>query len=268
MRRGQAESDRSPNDALRLVGVTKVYGGGRAAVPALDRVTVSLQPGTFTAVMGPSGSGKSTLLQCAAGLDRPSEGRVFVGGTELPSGGEAELAKFRRGRIGFVFQQYNLIQYLTVQQNVVLPQRLAGKRVDRAATAAVLTRLGLEALAERRPAELSGGQQQRVAIARALLSRPSVLLADEPTGALDTTSSRQVLGLLQEAVHEFGQTVLMVTHDPVAASHADAALFLVDGAIVHRLAQPTVAAVAERMAHLEELVDESRDGSSYQVVAP
>ena len=268
MRRKRVEIDRSPKDALRLEGVTKVYEGAGAAVPALDRVTLTLAPGTFTAVMGPSGSGKSTLLQCAAGLDRPSQGRVFVGGTELPTGGEAELTKFRRGRIGFVFQQYNLIQYLTVQQNILLPQRLAGERVDRTATAAVLARLGLTAVARRRPAELSGGQQQRVAIARALVSRPSVLFADEPTGALDTTSSRHVLGLLQEAVHEFGQTVLMVTHDPVAASHADAALFLVDGTVVDRLPSPTVEAVAERMTHLEKLVDESRGGSFDQVGAP
>jgi putative ABC transport system ATP-binding protein len=155
-----------------------------------------------------------------------------------------------------------------VQQNIVLPQRLAGERVDRAATAAILARLGLTALAERRPAELSGGQQQRVAIARAIVSRPAVLFADEPTGALDTTSSRQVLWLLQEAVHDFGQTVLMVTHDPVAASHAGEVLFLVDGAIVDRLPHPTVAAVAERMTHLEAFVDESRHGSSDQVGAP
>jgi putative ABC transport system ATP-binding protein len=268
MRRERTESDRSPNDALRLVSVTKVYEGARATVPALDRVSLTLSPGTFTAVMGPSGSGKSTLLQCAAGLDRPSEGRVFVGGTELPTGGEAELTKFRRGRIGFVFQQYNLIQYLTVQQNIALQQLLAGFRVERAATSAVMTRLGLTALAERLPPELSGGQQQRVAIARALVSRPSVLFADEPTGALDSTSSRQVLGLLQEAVHDFGQTVLMVTHDPVVASHADTALFLVDGAIVDLLPGPTVAAVAERMTHLEELADESRHDAPHQVGTP
>jgi putative ABC transport system ATP-binding protein len=264
----RVELDRQPRNALRLVGVTKVYEGAQAAGPALDRVTLTLAPGTFTAVMGPSGSGKSTLLQCAAGLDRPSQGRVFVGGTELPTGGEAELTKFRRGRIGFVFQQYNLIQYLNVQQNVVLPPRLAGERVDRAATAAVLARLGLTALAERRPAELSGGQQQRVAIARALVSRPSVLFADEPTGALDTTSSRQVLTLLQEAVQEFGQTVLMVTHDPVAASHAGAAVFLVDGAIVDQLPRPTVAAVAERMTRLEGLANENRHNSSDPVDVP
>jgi putative ABC transport system ATP-binding protein len=268
MNRERAESSRPRTDALRLVGVTKIYAGAQTAVPALDRVTLTLPSGTFTAVMGPSGSGKSTLLQCAAGLDRPSQGRVFVGGKELPTGGEAELTKFRRGRIGFVFQQYNLVPYLTVQQNVDLPQRLAGQRVDRGATAAILTRLGLTALSERRPAELSGGQQQRVAIARALVSRHSILFADEPTGALDTTSSRQVLGLLREAVRELGQTVLMVTHDPVAAAHADAALFLVDGAIVDRLPEPTVAAVAERMTHLEARVDETRRGSSDQVSAP
>lgn len=268
MRRARAEGRQEQGDALRLVGVTKVYDGPRSAVKALDQVSLTLPSGTFTAVMGPSGSGKSTLLQCAAGLDRPSQGRVFIGGTELPAGGEDALTKFRRGRIGFVFQDYNLIPYLTVEQNVVLPQRLAGERVDRAATATVVARLGLADLAERRPAELSGGQQQRVAIARAIVTRPSVLFADEPTGALDSTTSRQVLELLQEAVHEFGQTVLMVTHDPVAASYAGVAVFLVDGGIVDRLSGPSVAAVSERMTHLEELVDENHCRASDQVGAP
>ena len=251
-----------------MVDVTKVYEGGSASVRALDAVSLTLVPGTFTAVMGPSGSGKSTLLQCAAGLDRPNQGRVFVGGAELPAGNEAALTKFRRGRIGFVFQQYNLIPYLTVEQNVLLPQRLAGERVDRAATAGVLARMGLAALAERRPAELSGGQQQRVAIARALASRPAVLFADEPTGALDTASSREVLGLLREATQELGQTVLMVTHDPVAASHAGAAVFLVDGAIVDRLESPTVTTISERMSHLDALVGLRPSGSAHRVSAP
>ena len=244
-----------PQDALRLVGVSKVFGsdaGGAAArVTALRGVSVTFPAGSFTSVMGPSGSGKSTLLQCAAGLDAPTSGQVFVGGAEVPVGDEAELTEFRRDRIGFVFQQYNLIPYLTVAQNVGLPLRFANKRVDQRALAALLARLGLAELAGRLPAELSGGHQQRVAVARALLARPAVLFADEPTGALDRASSRGVLDLLREAVDGFGQTVVMVTHDPGAAARADAVIFLVDGGIVDRLPHPSAAAVAERMSRLE-----------------
>jgi putative ABC transport system ATP-binding protein len=240
-------------EALRLSAVSKVYQGVGRPVTALDGVSLTLAAGTFTSVMGPSGSGKSTLLQCAAGLDRPTAGRVLVGGVELPAGGEAELTRFRRSRIGFVFQQYNLVPYLTVMQNVLLPQRLAGRRARRADAAATLARLGIGDLAERRPAELSGGQQQRVAIARALVSRPAVLFADEPTGALDTTSGRQVLELLRESVQEFGQTVVMVTHDPVAASYAGSVLFLADGVLVDELRAPDAPEVARRMAGLDEL---------------
>src|SRR5580700_381624 len=244
-----------PQDALRLVGVSKVYGsdvGGAAPrVTALREVSLAFPAGSFTAVMGPSGSGKSTLLQCAAGLDTPTSGQVFVGGAEVPQGDETELTEFRRERVGFVFQQYNLIPYLTVAQNVTLPLRFANKKVDQRARTALLARLGLAELAGRLPAELAGGQQQRVAIARALLARPAVLFADEPTGALDSASSRGVLELLREAVDGFGQTVVMVTHDPVAAARADAVIFLVDGGIVDRLQHPSVAAVAERMTRLE-----------------
>jgi putative ABC transport system ATP-binding protein len=244
-----------PQDALRLAGVSKVYGseGERAAVrvTALREVSYSFPAGSFTAVMGPSGSGKSTLLLCAAGLDAPTSGQVFVGGDEVPRGDEAALAEFRRERVAFVFQDYNLIPYLTVAQNVALPLRFAHKRVDQGARTALLGRLGLAELAGRLPAELSGGQQQRVAIARALLARPAVLLADEPTGALDRASSRGVLGLLREAVDGFGQTVVMVTHDPVAAAQADVVIFLVDGRLADRLRHPSVPAVAERMTHLE-----------------
>lgn len=238
-------------EALRLSSVTKVYEGAGHPVTALDGVSLTLASGTFTSVMGPSGSGKSTLLQCAAGLDRPTEGRVLVAGDELPGGGEAELTRFRRSRIGFVFQHYNLIPYLTVAQNVMLPQRLAGRRARRGEVAAVLARLSIADLADRQPAELSGGQQQRVAIARALVSRPAVLFADEPTGALDTASGRQVLALLRESVQQFGQTVVMVTHDPVAASYADRVLFLADGALVDELPDPDADEVARRMAHLD-----------------
>jgi putative ABC transport system ATP-binding protein len=244
-----------PQEALRLVGVSKVYGSdvneAATLVTALREVSLALAAGSFTAVMGPSGSGKSTLLQCAAGLDAPTSGQVLVGGEEVPQSDEAELTEFRRERVGFVFQQYNLIPYLTVAQNVALPLRFAGKKVDQRARTALLARLGLAELAGRLPADLSGGQQQRVAIARALLARPAVLFADEPTGALDRASSRGVLDLLREAVDGFGQTVVMVTHDPVAAARADAVIFLVDGAIVDQLQHPSVAAVADRMTRLE-----------------
>ncbi|WP_181387104.1 ABC transporter ATP-binding protein [Streptomyces sp. Act143] len=237
-------------EALRLVKVTKTYGSDDSAVTALDGITLSLGRGTFTAVMGPSGSGKSTLLQCAAGLDRPDHGIVAVDGTELNGGTEAELTKFRRGRVGFVFQQYNLLDTLTVAQNTVLPLKLAGRRVDRARAREILSQVGLGDRLGHRPDQLSGGQRQRVAIARALVCEPRVIFADEPTGALDTRSARTVLRLLQEAVRVHGRTVVMVTHDPVAASYADSVLFLADGRLAGQLAAPTADAVAERLAHL------------------
>ncbi|NUO46231.1 MAG: ABC transporter ATP-binding protein [Streptomyces sp.] len=237
-------------EALRLVKVTKTYGSDDSAVTALDGVTLGLGRGTFTAVMGPSGSGKSTLLQCAAGLDRPDHGIVVVDGTELTGGTEAELTRFRRGRVGFVFQQYNLLDTLTVAQNTVLPLKLAGQRVDRGRAREILTRVGLGDRLGHRPDQLSGGQRQRVAIARALVCEPRVIFADEPTGALDTRSARTVLRLLQEAVRVHGRTVVMVTHDPVAASYADSVLFLADGRLAGQLQAPTADAVAERLAHL------------------
>ena len=248
-------------EALRLVSVRKVYGEGpdgaearqgasERAVAALDGVSLSLPRGSFTAVMGPSGSGKSTLLQCAAGLDQPTSGLVAVDGVEVTGGSETELTTFRRERIGFVFQQFNLLPTLTVMQNTTLPLRLAGRKVDHGHAVAVLQWLGLADRMGHLPAQLSGGQQQRVAIARAMVSRPSVLFGDEPTGALDTKSARAVLALLQQTVREAGQTVVMVTHDPVAASYADSVLFLADGRIVGEMLSPTAEAVAERMAHL------------------
>ncbi|WP_328500173.1 ABC transporter ATP-binding protein [Streptomyces sp. NBC_00457] len=237
-------------EALRLVKVTKTYGSDDSAVTALDGVTLSLGRGTFTAVMGPSGSGKSTLLQCAAGLDRPDSGIVLVDGAEMTGDTEAELTKFRRRRIGFVFQQYNLLETLTVAQNTVLPLKLAGQRVDRRRAREVLTSVGLGERLGHRPDQLSGGQRQRVAIARALVTEPRVVFADEPTGALDTRSAREVLLLLQEAVRVHGRTVVMVTHDPVAASYADSVLFLADGRLAGRMDAPTPDAVAERLAHL------------------
>ncbi|OLT23889.1 ABC transporter [Actinomadura sp. CNU-125] len=245
-------------EALRLEGVRRVYGSGDGQVAALDGASLSLPTGSFTAVMGPSGSGKSTLLQCAAGLDRPTEGRILVDGAELAGETEAALTKFRRERIGFVFQHFNLLPTLTVMQNVVLPLKLARRPVDRRRAEDVLRRVGLGDRLGRLPSELSGGQQQRVAIARALVARPRVLFADEPTGALDTRSARDVLALLQETVRVDGQTIVMVTHDPVAAAYADAVLYLADGRIVGHQTAPTAESVAERMTHLADEVARQR----------
>ncbi|MEV0718816.1 ABC transporter ATP-binding protein [Asanoa sp. NPDC050611] len=241
-------------EALRLDDVRKVYGTADNPVTALDGVTLRLSTGTFTAVMGPSGSGKSTLLQCAAGLDRPTAGSVTIAGQPMPTGGEAEVTRFRRDRIGFVFQQFNLLPTLTALENVTLPLRLAGRRVDRKRCALLLGQVGLGDRLDHRPAQLSGGQQQRVAIARALATSPALIFADEPTGALDSRAAREVLALLATAVRDHGQTVVMVTHDPAAAAYADAVVFLADGRIVGELARPTADAVAERMAHLTDAV--------------
>ncbi|MFI5527865.1 ABC transporter ATP-binding protein [Kitasatospora sp. NPDC051853] len=220
-----------PAEAVTLRDVRRVHGTGEGAVTALDGVTLGFTAGSFTAVMGPSGSGKSTLLHCAAGLERPTGGTVLVAGTDLGPLGEHELTLLRRERIGFVFQSFNLVSSLTAEQNVALPLRLAGRRPDRAAVRAALAEVGLADRAGHRPAELSGGQQQRVAIARALVTGPEVLFADEPTGALDTASSREVLALLRGAVDRHGRTVVMVTHDPVAAAVADRVVFLADGRV-------------------------------------
>lgn len=244
--------------ALRLDAVTKHYPSPGGLVRALDGVSLALDDGSFTAVMGPSGSGKSTLLQCAAGLDSPSSGRVFVDGVEMSGGTETQLTTFRRGRIGFVFQHFNLLPTLTVLQNTTLPLRLAGKRVDRDQAVATLERVGLGDRLDHLPSQLSGGQQQRVAIARALVAGPRVVFADEPTGALDTRSAREVLALLQETVRIDGRTLVMVTHDPVAAAHADQVLFLADGRLVGRLDQPTAATVADTMTRLTDQVADRR----------
>ncbi|OOC01640.1 ABC transporter ATP-binding protein [Amycolatopsis azurea] len=238
--------------ALALESVSKVYGSGDGAVTALNGVTVGVRKGTFTAVMGPSGSGKSTFLHCAAGLDKPSSGRVLLGDTELSGLREKALTELRRTRIGFVFQAYNLLPSLNVLQNITLPTRLAGTKPDPQWLREIVEGVGIAKRLEHRPSELSGGQQQRVAIARALVTRPEVVLADEPTGALDTRTARQVLDLLRSIVDEMGQTVLMVTHDPVAASAAHGVLFLADGKLAGHLPQPTPERVAERMTHLGE----------------
>ena len=237
--------------AVLVESVTKTYGIGPSTIRALDDVSLSFRVGSFTAVMGPSGSGKSTLLQCAAGLDRPSSGRVSIGGTELSGLGETALTRLRRDRVGFVFQSFNLMPSLTAAQNVELPLRLAGRKVDQQAIRAALATVGLADRARHRPSELSGGQQQRVAIARALVTSPQVLFADEPTGALDTKTSRDVLELLIGLVTERRQTVIMVTHDPMAAAHAERVIFLADGRVADTVERPTAEAIAARMTRLE-----------------
>ncbi|MFE0735583.1 ABC transporter ATP-binding protein [Streptomyces sp. NPDC058855] len=233
--------------AVRLRGLVRRHRDVRA----LDGVDLDLATGTFTAVMGPSGSGKSTLLRCAAGLDRPTAGRVEVGGVRLDGLGERRLTLLRRDLIGFVFQSYNLLPSLTAAQNVALPLRLAGRRPSRHEVREALARVGLAGRERHRPGELSGGQCQRVAVARALITRPAVLFADEPTGALDSTTGREVLDLLRGLVDGGGQTVVMVTHDPVAAARADQVVLLADGRVAGELRAPTAGAVAARMAALE-----------------
>jgi putative ABC transport system ATP-binding protein len=223
--------DTGTAEAVRMVSVRKLYGTADNQVRALDGVTVSLSSGSFTAVMGPSGSGKSTFLHCAAGLDQPTDGRIFIDGAEMSGGSETALTKFRRQRIGFVFQQFNLLPALTVLQNVILPLRLAGRRIDRAHCIELLGRVGLGDRLDHRPAELSGGQQQRVAIARALVTEPALLLADEPTGNLDTASGAEVMGILRE-LHASGRTVVLITHDAEVAASADRQVHVRDGRLV------------------------------------
>ncbi|OZE24585.1 ABC transporter [Rhodococcus sp. 05-2254-6] len=247
---------RQKEPAVRLDEVRKVHGANDRAVTALDGITMEFARGTFTAIMGPSGSGKSTLLHCAAGLDRPTSGTVTIAGTDIGELNENARTQLRRRHVGFVFQAFNLVGSLTAAQNVELPARFAGRRVPAREVAAALEAVGLEDRALHRPAELSGGQQQRVALARALITRPDVLFADEPTGALDSRSSKDVLALMRNLVDDHEQTALMVTHDPHAASYADAAIFLDDGRIVdsmevERGRPDNSAVIAARMAGLE-----------------
>ena len=247
-----------PGDSDQVVwldSVSRVYGGRRNPVVALDRVTLGFRRHAFTAVMGPSGSGKSTCLHCAAGLDRPTSGSVVLDGQELGGLSEKALTKLRRSRVGFVFQAFNLLPALTVEQNVALPWRLAGRRPKRAAVNTVLDQVGLADRRHHRPGELSGGQQQRVAIARALITRPAVIFADEPTGALDTRNALEILALLHESVRHDSQTVVMVTHNPVAAAEADCVVFLADGRVAGELHDPSPQAVAERLTHLGAWAD-------------
>jgi putative ABC transport system ATP-binding protein len=233
--------------AARAVGAVKVYGRGEAEVRALDDVTVDFETGRFTAIMGPSGSGKSTLMHTLAGLDTLTSGSVWIGDTDLSTLDDRRLTRLRRDRIGFVFQQFNLIPTLTAAENIELPMRLARRRPDRAWLDEVVATVGLGRRLTHRPSELSGGQQQRVAVARALASRPEIVFADEPTGNLDSRTGAEILSFMRTAVRELGQTIVMVTHDPVAASYADRAIFLADGHVVGELLDPTSDSVLDAM---------------------
>ncbi|MCO7222549.1 ABC transporter ATP-binding protein [Klenkia sp. PcliD-1-E] len=236
--------------AVRAAGLRKTYGRGETAVHALAGVDVAFQRGRFTAIMGPSGSGKSTLMHCLAGLDTATAGQVWLGDTELTRLRDEQLTTLRRERIGFVFQAFNLLPVLTAAENMTLPMQLAGHRPDRAWMDDVVARLGLRDRLGHRPYELSGGQQQRVAVARALLPRPDVVFADEPTGNLDSRTGAEVLGLLRSSVRETGQTVVMVTHDPVAAGYADRVVLLADGHLAGEVHQPTADAVIDALRGL------------------
>ena len=237
--------------AIRTSGLGKSYGAGDTRVDALADVSLEFGKGRFTAIMGPSGSGKSTLLHCLAGLDRPTSGQVMLGEVDLTQLDEKRLTHLRRDRIGFVFQAFNLVPTLTALENITLPLDLANRKPDKEWLDKVITTIGLGDRLTHKPAELSGGQQQRVACARALVSRPEVVFADEPTGNLDSRSSADVLGFLHRSVRDFGQTVVMVTHDPTAASYADRVVFLADGRLVSELLDPTADSVLDKMKQLD-----------------
>ena len=236
--------------AARAVDATKVYGKGEAEVRALDGVSIDLHTARFTAIMGPSGSGKSTLMHNLAGLDSLTSGAVYIGDVNLAKLKEKKLTQLRRDRIGFIFQAFNLIPTLTAAENIQLPMKLAGRKPNREWYDTVVDTVGLRNRLHHRPSELSGGQQQRVAVARALASQPSIIFADEPTGNLDSRTGAEILSFMRQAVRELGQTIVMVTHDPVAASYADRAVFLADGRIVDDLSDPTADDVFNRMRNL------------------
>jgi putative ABC transport system ATP-binding protein len=241
-----------PGMAASVVDATKVYGKGATQVRALDGVTLDFPSGQFSAIMGPSGSGKSTLMHCVAGLDTLTSGQVRVGGIELTRLDDKHLTLLRRDRIGFVFQAYNLVPTLTALENITLPATLAGRKPDKGWLDTVIGTVGLGDRLAHRPSELSGGQQQRVAVARALAARPEIVFADEPTGNLDSHASAEILAFLRQAARELGQTVVMVTHDPVAASYASRVVFLNDGRIVDELAEPTPERVLDHLKQLGE----------------
>jgi putative ABC transport system ATP-binding protein len=247
----------APSDSLSVtpvaagtVDAVKIYGTGATEVRALDGVTVSFERGRFTAIMGPSGSGKSTLLHCVAGLDTLTSGQAFIAGVELTSLKERDLTRLRRDRVGFVFQSFNLVPTLTAMENITLPLALAGRKGDPTWIDMVVDRLRLRDRLHHRPSELSGGQQQRVAVARALASQPEIIFADEPTGNLDSRASAEVLGFLRRAVDDMSQSIVMVTHDPLAAAYADRILFLADGRLVDEMLAPTAEAVLDRLKRL------------------
>jgi putative ABC transport system ATP-binding protein len=237
--------------AVRADGVWKVYGSGAAEVTALREVSVALATGRFTAIMGPSGSGKSTLMHCLAGLDTVTRGEVHIGETLVSELSDTALTRLRRERVGFVFQQFNLLPTLSAKENILLPLAIAGRRADADWFETVVGIVGLGDRLQHRPSQLSGGQQQRVACARALVTRPEVIFADEPTGNLDSRAGAEILGFLRDSVREFGQTIVMVTHDPNAASYADRVVFLADGAVVDELRDPTADAVLDTMKRLD-----------------
>ncbi|MEO8518630.1 MAG: ABC transporter ATP-binding protein [Dermatophilaceae bacterium] len=248
----------APQPAARTVGLSKVYGDGETRVVALDDLSIDLGAGEFTAIMGPSGSGKSTLMHCAAALDSATSGQVYLGDVELTGLKDKALTLLRRDRIGFIFQSYNLIPTLSAKENILLPLAIAGRKPDQEWFDIVIDTVGLRDRLDHRPNELSGGQQQRVACARALVSRPHIIFADEPTGNLDSVSGEEVLKFLRRSVDDFGQTIVMVTHDPVAASHTDRVVFLEDGRIVDELRRPTADLVLERMKRLDPRITRTR----------
>ncbi|MFE9096665.1 ABC transporter ATP-binding protein [Streptomyces sp. NPDC007264] len=243
--------DRATSVAARATDLSKVYGQGETQVVALDRVTVDFQQARFTAIMGPSGSGKSTLMHCVAGLDSFSSGSVRIGDVELATLKDKQLTQLRRDKIGFIFQAFNLLPTLNALENITLPMDIAGRRPDKAWLDTVIQMIGLSDRLSHRPSQLSGGQQQRVAVARALASKPDIIFGDEPTGNLDSRSGAEVLGFLRNSVRELGQTVVMVTHGPVAAAYADRVIFLADGRIVDELHEPTADAVLDRMKRFD-----------------
>ncbi len=238
------------NAAASAENLVKIYGQGPTAIRAMDGITVAFQPGSFTAIMGASGSGKSTLMHCLAGLDTPTGGRVTVGGTDITGLGDADLTRLRRDRIGFVFQSFNLLPTLTARQNIVLPLDLAGREVDPVIFDALVSSLKIGRRLDHRPSELSGGEQQRVAIARALIGSPDVIFADEPTGQLDTATGHSLLAYLRSCARELGRTVVMVTHDPIAAAYAQRAVLLADGRIAGEIADPTPERLLAAMGEL------------------
>ena len=245
-------ADTTGTIAARAVGASKIYGRGDTAVTALDNVTVDFGIGRYTAIMGPSGSGKSTLMHCLAGLDTLTSGQVFIGDADLSALNDKQLTALRRDKLGFVFQAFNLVPTLNALENITLPMALAGRKPDQGWVDMVIETVGLQNRLTHRPSELSGGQQQRVAVARALASQPQVIFADEPTGNLDSKTGAEILDFMRRAVRELDQTIVMVTHDPVAAGYADRALFLADGRIVDELADPTPESVLDFMKSFGE----------------